>query len=106
MPEVNQIFFKYQELAEALVKKADLHEGRWQLIMAFGLTGANLGPSAAELVPGAAIAITNVGLQKATAESPESLTVDAAKVNPIPSTGREQPSTQSRGTPKKKAPQL
>ena len=103
MPEVNQIFFKYQELVEVMIKKAGLHEGRWQLVMALGLTGANMGPSSADMVPGAAVAITGVGLQKATPESPESLTLDAAKVNPAPSTGRERPSTQSPAARKKKA---
>ena len=82
MPEVNQYTFKYPEVIEALVKMAGLHEGKWQLVMSFGLAAANMGPTAAELVPGAAVAVTGIGLQKATPESPESLTVDAAIVNP------------------------
>ena len=82
MPEVSQYSFKYSEILEALVKKADLHEGKWQLTVAFGLTGANMGPTPAEIVPGVAIAITGLGLQKATPESPQSLTIDAAVVNP------------------------
>jgi len=82
MPEVNQYTFKYQEVLEALIKKADLHDGKWQLIMTFGLVAANMGATAAELVPGAAIAVTGIGLQKAGPESPEALTADAAVVNP------------------------
>lgn len=82
MPEVNQLNFKYQEVVEALIKKADLHEGKWQLIMHFGLAGANMGPSPAEVVPGAAVAITGISLGRATPESPESLVADAAAVNP------------------------
>jgi hypothetical protein len=82
MPEINQYTFKYQEVLEALVKQAGLHEGQWQLFMAFGLAAANMGPSDADLVPGAAIAVTGIGLQKAMPESPKALTIDAALVNP------------------------
>jgi hypothetical protein len=42
MPEPSQLMFKYQEVLEALIKKADLHEGKWQLILNFGL-GVGLG---------------------------------------------------------------
>jgi len=78
----NQYVFNYKELGEALIKQAGLHEGKWQIIMTFGLGVANMGPSPAELVPGAAVAVTGIGLQRALPESPEALTVDAAAVNP------------------------
>jgi hypothetical protein len=78
--------FKYREVAEALVKQAGLHEGKWQVIMTFGLGAANMGPTEAEVVPGAAVAVTNIGLQKAMEGSPPALVVDAAVVNPAPST--------------------
>jgi hypothetical protein len=74
--------FKHKELLLALVKAAGLHEGKWQLIMTFGLAGMNVGPSEAEVVPGATVAITGIGLQKATPESPTALVIDAAEVNP------------------------
>jgi hypothetical protein len=82
MPETSQLMFKYQEVLEALIKQAGLHEGRWQLIMVFGLAGANMGPNENEIVPGAAVAVTGIGLQKAGPESPKALTADAAAVNP------------------------
>jgi hypothetical protein len=82
VPDINQYVFKYKEVAEALIKQAGLHEGRWQVIMTFGLGVANMGPTAAELVPGAAVAVSSIGLQRAVAESPEALTVDASEVNP------------------------
>ena len=82
MPELTRMTFKYQDVLEALIKQAGLHEGRWQLIMTFGLAGMNMGPNNSEIVPGAAVAVTSISLQKATAESPSALTVDAAKVNP------------------------
>lgn len=82
MPEINQYQFKYNEVIEALIKQAGLHEGRWQLIMHFSLTGANMGPSESEIVPGAALAVTAIGLQKAPPNAPASLTMDASVVNP------------------------
>ena len=82
MPEVNQHTFKYKEVIEALIKKANLHEGKWQIVMTFGLQTANVGPSAEGLVPGAALAVTAIGLHRATERSPEALVVDAAIVNP------------------------
>lgn len=82
MPEVNQYSFKYKEVVEALIKKADIHEGKWQLIMQFGLAGANIGPSSEEAVPGAAVAINSIGLIRAQPESPESLVADASLANP------------------------
>lgn len=82
MPEVDQYTFKYSELIEALIKSADLHEGKWQLVMTFGLAAVNLGPSPMEVVPGAAVAVTNLGLQRAKEDSPPSLVVDASVVNP------------------------
>jgi hypothetical protein len=82
MPESTRLSFSYQEVLEALIKKADLHQGRWQLVMTFGLTALNMGPKDSEVVPGAAIAVTAIGLQKATTQSPPALTADAATVNP------------------------
>ena len=82
MPEINSYNFKHKEVLEALIKKAGLHEGRWQLTMTFGLAAANMGPTPEELVPGAAVAVTGIGLQKAQADSPEALTADAEVVNP------------------------
>ena len=82
MPEVNQYMFKYPEVTEALIKKAGIHEGKWQIILMFGLGGINMGPSPADIVPGAAVAVTGIGLQRATAKSPEALVVDASVVNP------------------------
>ncbi len=82
MPEVDTYSFKYREVIEALIKQADLHDGRWQLVMTFGLGAVNMGPSAPEIVPGAAIAVTGLGLQRAKPESPEALVLDASIVNP------------------------
>jgi hypothetical protein len=82
MPEVGSYAFSHKEVIAALIKQAGLHEGKWQLTMTFGLAATNMGPDEASVVPGAAVAVTGIGLQKAMAASPSSLTVDAAEVNP------------------------
>ncbi len=85
MPEIDQYTFRHREVAEALIKKAGLHEGKWQLVMQFGLAGLNIGPSPGDAVPGAAVGVVSIGLQRAKPDSPESLVADAAAINP-PST--------------------
>jgi hypothetical protein len=83
MPEVANIVFSYKEVATALLKEQGIHEGLWSLFVRFGLNAANLGPSDDDLKPCAIIPILEIGLQKADKEN--SVTVDAAKVNPRPS---------------------
>ena len=80
MAKAKQYIFSYQEVAEALVKKLDLHEGRWGIYMEFGIKGANIGPSDDKLMPAALVPVVRMGLQRF--ESENSLSVDASKVNP------------------------
>ena len=82
MPEVDKYSFTYKEIVELLVKQAGLHDGRWQLVASFSISGTNAGPSEDQVVPAAVVGVTSMALQKAAPESPSSLTVDAAKVNP------------------------
>jgi len=81
MPEKNQIAFNYKEVAEALIRQENIHEGIWSLYIVFGIQGANIGPTpGSELVPAAIVPVLKIGLQKADKES--NLAVDAAIVNP------------------------
>jgi hypothetical protein len=82
MPEVNQYSFNYKEVGAALVKQAGLHEGKWQVVMVYGLGAANVGANPEQAVPACVVGITSIGLQRATADSPSSLVVDAAELNP------------------------
>jgi hypothetical protein len=82
MPEISQYQFTHKELLVALVKQAQLHEGKWQLMVTFGLGAANMGPTPETVVPGAAVAVQGVGLTRAVPESPPALVIDAAEVNP------------------------
>ena len=85
MPDTTQLMFKPHEVLVALLKEGNIHEGKWQLVLSFAFSGMNMGPTETEVVPGAAIAVTGVGLQRALPESPAALVADAAIVNPASS---------------------
>jgi hypothetical protein len=82
MPEVSQYSFSHVEVLELLIKKADLHEGKWQLIINFTFAAANAGPTPADIIPSAFVGVASFGLTKAGDQSPPSLTLDAGVVNP------------------------
>ena len=81
MPETKQIVFTHKEVAEALIRHSDIHEGLWGLYVEFGLAGANIGAApGGDLNPAAIVPIVKLGLQRF--EQPNNLTADAAIVNP------------------------
>ena len=82
MAEAGNYTFNYKEIAEILIKKLDIHEGLWGIFIEFGL-GAGMipvGPSQ-DITPAAIIPVQKVGIQRF--DTPNSLTVDAAEVNPL-----------------------
>ena len=71
--------FSLYEVTQALIRQADIHEGLWQLQVAFGHSAANLAING-KMTP---TTITQVmGLQLGRVEKMDVLTVDAAQVNP------------------------
>lgn len=82
MAEATQYTFTYKEVVEALIKQQGLHEGLWMLRVEFGLAATNLNAveGGTDLTPAAIVPIKALGLQ--TGREDNSLTVDAAKVNP------------------------
>lgn len=82
MPEIDRITFTYKEIVTGLLKSQGIHEGVWSLSVRFGLKAANVGEDDEHLRPAAILPILEIGLQKADKEN--SLSVDAAKVNPRP----------------------
>ncbi len=81
MADISSYTFNYQEVATALVKQQELHEGIWQLAFEFGFTASLMGPDPTDLKPTVIIPLSKVMLIKA--EKENNLTVDAAKVNPM-----------------------
>jgi hypothetical protein len=80
MAEVNRYEFNYAEVALALVKQQDIHEGIWAVAIKFGIGATLGGPSEAEAVPTAMVPVLSIGLTKVDKEGRN--TVNAAKVNP------------------------
>ena len=83
MAETSQVMFSHKEVVEALIKYHGLHEGIWSLLLQFGIQGINVGAGGADnLVPAAVVPVIALGLQKT--NQVNSLSVDAAEVNPAP----------------------
>jgi hypothetical protein len=83
MPEVNQYLFNHKELLELMIKKADVHEGKWIVMANLGFSPGNFGPSPDQMSPGAAVVVLQMGIQRAIAETPPQMILDAAVVNPV-----------------------
>lgn len=79
MPEASQYLFTNKELLELLIKEAGVREGRWVLMATFGIAH---GPSPDRMSPGTVVAINQMGIQLAGADTPEGMGMDAAEVNP------------------------
>lgn len=98
MPTPREYVFSYKELAEALVKKADVHEGLWGVVIRFGFGATNVNtaepPAEETLLPAALATVREIGIQMF--DKPNNLTVDAAQVNPQP----ESKSISKTGRPK------
>lgn len=82
MPEVQTYSFSNKELIELMIKESGVHDGDWMLQITFGFTAGNFGPGEDDIFPGGITIVQQIGITKATAESPKSLTVNAAIVNP------------------------
>jgi hypothetical protein len=83
MPEPKNYVFDHTELAEILVKHANVHEGFWGVYLEFGLAGANVPttPDGKTFTPAAITFVNKIGIQRF--DIPSNLTVDAAQVNPL-----------------------
>lgn len=77
---VKSYIFEPKEIVEMLIKKQDLHEGIWGLLIQFKFAAANTGPSENEIYPTAVSSVASIGLQPFRNES--NIALDAAKVNP------------------------
>ncbi|CAN5820852.1 MAG: hypothetical protein H0X49_15940 [Acidobacteria bacterium] len=84
MAEATRYTFSYKEVVEALIKQQGLHEGLWTLAVEFGLGATNIitTEGSTELSPAAIIPIKALGLQRGIEVN--SITADAAVVNPRP----------------------
>jgi hypothetical protein len=96
MPEASQYMFTHKELVELMIKKAGIHEGKWVMAVTFGFGAINGGPTLEQMMPTGVVGVQSIGIQKAQAESPAILTVDAGVVNPAASNETKPPAKRSR----------
>jgi hypothetical protein len=84
MEKSERIMFSYQDVVECLLKKQGIHEGLWGISISFGFGAiiANSTDAPEKYLPAAIVPVQEIGIQKFETES--NLTVDAAKVNPLP----------------------
>ncbi|HZG54158.1 MAG TPA: hypothetical protein VEZ40_18795 [Pyrinomonadaceae bacterium] len=97
MADSTPITFSYKDIVEMLIKKQGIHEGIWGIHVAFRLHGANVTLGEAEPLPASVVQITGIGLQPAVKVN--SLSVDAAEVNPAPNGTKK--ASKKQGTAKK-----
>ncbi len=71
----------FEEIATALVRHLDIHEGLWTIGTSFQFNAKNLGTDKKQLRPGFVGLINQMNLVRVT-EAIAGLTVDAALVNP------------------------
>lgn len=93
MPETTQYSFSHKEIVEMMIKKVGLHEGKWVMVVNFAFGAVNVGPTPTEALPTAFASVQHFALQKAQADSPASLLVDAAEVNPAPGKAKSKAKT-------------
>lgn len=83
MPEIASFLFTHKEVAAALVKEQDIHEGLWGVSIEFGFGAANVpGPDGDTMLPAVIIPVLKIGIQRF--DEANNLTVDAAEINPAP----------------------
>ena len=94
MAEARQYIFPHKEVAEALVKQQDIHEGLWGLYIEFGIGAANIGVTleGEDVIPAAIVPIQRMGIQRF--DEPSNLIVDAAEVNPASKTDAKSTSSE------------
>jgi hypothetical protein len=80
MSEASQYVFSFKELAEMLVKKENIHEGHWGILLRFGIQGANIALGGGDPFPTAIVPVMEIGIQREPKATP--LSGDAAVVNP------------------------
>ena len=74
-------YYSMKDLATALVKASDIHEGIWRVGFKFELRAANVNMGGQQ-VPAAFLPIVRVDITRV--EVLDDLSVDAAEVNPAP----------------------
>jgi hypothetical protein len=86
MAEATNFLFDYKEVAEALIKQQNIHEGLWHIAIEFGFAAQNIRTSEG-FAPAAVIPVQKIGLLRA--DTASNMTADAAEVNPVSGKARK-----------------
>ncbi|MGJ4907993.1 hypothetical protein [Bradyrhizobium sp. HKCCYLS2033] len=82
MAEATQFTFELREVTETLLKKQEIHEGKWLLSVEFTINAGFMGLSPETGRPGVVMWANTLQLVRAQEGAPANLIVDAAVVNP------------------------
>lgn len=83
MAETSQYKFNFQEVAAALLKEQNVHDGLWVLGFGFNFTVGLMGPSPETAGPATLIQVQDVILSRHPMDQPRNpMVVDAAELNP------------------------
>jgi hypothetical protein len=80
MPEPTEFSFTLKEVATALIKAQDKHEGIWGVHVKFGFRAMMLGPSEEDVYPTAILPVMSLLLKRE--DRLTNISVNAAEVNP------------------------
>jgi hypothetical protein len=61
------------------------------LSLTFGFAPGNFGPNPDQMSPGVAVIVSQIMIQRAPPEAPDSLSVNAAEINPAPKIDQQAP---------------
>lgn len=78
MAQASQFEFTQAETITALLKAANVREGKWGLLVTFNFAAMNAGPNPNDLMPGAFVGVQRIGLVRVPNESFTGTSVDAA----------------------------
>ena len=67
------------EITKLLLKHFDIREGEWDLALEFQIAVGQVGPDPSKALPGAMLAVSRIGVVKATQHGPN--TVDASQIS-------------------------
>lgn len=76
--------FDYRELATLMMRESEVHEGFWQVVVRFRMSGGTFGFASEEALPTGMFGVERLELQRITGPSDQHppLTFDAAELNP------------------------
>ena len=77
----SQVILNYRDVARAIIKAQNIHEGHWRVALTFGQVAGVNADIAGHLIPAAFVPVMSISLVQD--DEPNDLTVDASEDNPV-----------------------